>query len=458
MAAYQNAKMAEQLAKAMAGRNDIATNNADPVSQMQGQGGMPQQVAASQEPAGGRYANYTAPPANEGIDFARIGRGLSGLGAGIQGRGAEFSKGLREEKEQKQKLRQEALITDTMYSKRALDSGDMPGFLSRMQSRIDAGTKMGMDMTDSVRLYNLAETDPEAAKAQVNEVYMNLIDRKLVDAPAAVKTIKIFNEATGKNEIRVMKSNGQIGPLVGQAPVTKPTTQVNVGAGETSELKEMGKRLAENFYETQNKGEVARDMLFSLDKLSGMDDLPTDALAPLRLSVGQLANAVNIPDETIKEYLNTNPSQGQAFIAETASMVLKIMATQKGPQTNEDRIQIQKTIADLGNTPQANRFINNSARAIARRDVDRAEFEQEHYDKTGSAKGATKAWRKSLGGAPMISKYQKSSTGLPLFYHDFVDAVKNEPQNIDVSNKDILAAWKEQEEKAKKDMTKPGGK
>ena len=58
----------------------------------------------------------------------------------------------------------------------------------------------------------------------------------------------------------------------------------------------------------------------------------------------------------------------------------------------------------------------------------------------------------------MISKYQKSSTGLPLFYHDFVDAVKNEPKNIDVSNKDILAAWKEQEEKAKKDMAKPGGK
>ncbi len=68
----------------------------------------------------------------------------------------------------------------------------------------------------------------------------------------------------------------------------------------------MGKRLATNFYETQNKGEVGRDMLFSLDKLAAMDDLDTDALAPLRLSVGQLANAVNIPDETIEKYLNAS--------------------------------------------------------------------------------------------------------------------------------------------------------
>ena len=230
MAAYQNAKMAEQLAKAMAGRNDIATNNADPVSQMQGQGGMPQQVAASQEPAGGRYANYTAPPANEGIDFARIGRGLSGLGAGIQGRGAEFSKGLREEKEQKQKLRQEALITDTMYSKRALDSGDMPGFLSRMQSRIDAGTKMGMDMTDSVRLYNLAETDPEAAKAQVNEGYMNLVDRGLVEAPKE-KATKITEMMIDGVEHRVVIDSR--GNLIKDLGVKKQSSSLkNLGTGD----------------------------------------------------------------------------------------------------------------------------------------------------------------------------------------------------------------------------------
>ena len=38
--AYQSAEMAEKLNDAMAGRNDVATNNADPIRQMQGQGGM----------------------------------------------------------------------------------------------------------------------------------------------------------------------------------------------------------------------------------------------------------------------------------------------------------------------------------------------------------------------------------------------------------------------------------
>ena len=164
---------------------------------------------AGQEPAAGRYANYTSPPADDGINFARIGRGLSGLGAGIQGRGAEFSKGLREDRAQQQKLREEALITDTMYSKRALDSGNMPAFLKRMESRIDAGIKMGMDMTDSVQLYNLAETDPEAAKAQVNEVYMNLVDRGLVKAPETTEGSYKIQEIGGKN-YRVNNKTGEM--------------------------------------------------------------------------------------------------------------------------------------------------------------------------------------------------------------------------------------------------------
>ena len=228
--AYQSAKMAEKLNNAMAGRNDVATNNADPIRQMQGQVGRPQQVVAGQEPAAGRYANYTAPPADDGINFARIGRGLSGLGAGIQGRGAEFSKGLREDRAQQQKLREEALITDTMYSKRALDSGNMPAFLKRMESRIDAGIKMGMDMTDSVRLYNLAETDPEAAKAQVNAGYQNLVDRGLVEAPEAynLQTKKVRDPVTGKLEMRVFDPRkGQfVGESLGE-PASDGTT-VNI--------------------------------------------------------------------------------------------------------------------------------------------------------------------------------------------------------------------------------------
>ena len=464
--AYQSPENAQKLRDIPQVANYTATNNAPPMSQevVQSLAGATPNTNLSPAEGGNNVpqASSASAQADKGMNWGAIGEALRGFGAGYEGRGNEFVAGLDKRRESLDKSRQQAMLKDLTTVNGLLSKGLYMEAEKLAVDRVGAIEKFGGDTSHTRQLLDLLRNG-EYDKAQAivgNEMEsaytMGLIDRP--EKPAAVKTIKIFNEATGKNEIRVMESNGQLGGFVGQAPVTKPTSIVNVGAGEKSEQKEMGKRLATDFYETQNKGEVGRDMLFSLDKLAAMDDLDTDALAPLRLSVGQLANAVNIPDETIEKYLNIDISQGQIFIAETASMVLKIMATQKGPQTNEDRIQIQKTIADLGNTPQANRFINNSARAIARRNVDRAEFEQEHYDTTGSAKGATKAWRKSLGGAPMISKYQKSSTGLPLFYHDFVDAVKNEPQNIDVSNKDILAAWKEQEEKAKKDMTKPGGK
>ena len=444
--AYQSAEMAKKLNNAMAGRNDVATNNADPVRQMQDQS------------RGGSVTTQPMQEKDEGIDWLRIGRMMHGFGAGYNGRFAQLAESRRKDAESRQKLRQDAYIDDSVYLNNALKNGDMPSFFERLDSRIKFGTGQQFDMTDSIGLRKLATTDPKAAQRLTQRNVDGLISRDLVKAPPAVKTITVYNEETGRNEIRVLGANGQLGRMVGLAKQGEGKQTINVGSGETTEMKELSKAQVLRYTKGQEKGDVARDMIFSLDKLYAMDDLNTGALAPLQQSLGQMANALGMNDDLIKTYLNTNVSQGQTFIAETASMILKIMATQKGPQTNEDRIQIAKTIADLGNTPEANRFINNSARAIARRDINRAEFEQEHYDRTGSVKGSTQAWRKSIGGVPMISKHQRDSVGLPLFYHDFFDAVKNVPENENVSNKDILKEWKKQEAEAKQRMTNKGSK
>ena len=187
--AYQSAKMAEKLNDAMAGRNDVATNNADPMRQMQGQGGMQRgQEEVMPESAHQRMDyNFKAadkPSQSGGYKIlSQIGRALStssDLSAYDESQ-ERLAISKAELAGQDLKLRQDAMIDDTLFGKRALDTGNTAMFLDRLKKRIDAGIGLGHDMTESVGLYNLAQTDMEAAKTVLNNTYLNLVDRNLVE-------------------------------------------------------------------------------------------------------------------------------------------------------------------------------------------------------------------------------------------------------------------------------------
>ena len=180
--AYQSAEMAEKLNDAMAGRNDVATNNADPIRQMQGQGGMQRgQEEVMPESAHQRMDyNFDAadkPSQSGGYKIlSKIGRALS-----TSGDLSAHDESQARLAEQDLKLRQDAMIDDTLFGKRALDTGNTAMFLDRLKKRIDSGIGLGHDMTESVGLYNLAQTDMEAAKTVLNNTYLNLVDRNLVE-------------------------------------------------------------------------------------------------------------------------------------------------------------------------------------------------------------------------------------------------------------------------------------
>lgn len=180
--AYQSAEMAEKLNDAMAGRNDVATNNADPMRQMQGQGGMQRgQEEVMPESAHQRMDyNFDAadkPSQSGGYQIlSKIGRALS-----TSGDLSAHDESQARLAEQDLKLRQDAMIDDTLFGKRALDTGNTAMFLDRLKKRIDSGIGLGHDMTESVGLYNLAQTDMEAAKTVLNNTYLNLVDRNLVE-------------------------------------------------------------------------------------------------------------------------------------------------------------------------------------------------------------------------------------------------------------------------------------
>ena len=222
--AYQSAEMAEKLNDAMAGRNDVATNNADPIRQMQGQGGMQRgQEEVMPESAHQRMDyNFDAadkPSQSGGYQIlSKIGRALS-----TSGDLSAHDESQARLAEQDLKLRQDAMIDDTLFGKRALDTGNTAMFLDRLKKRIDSGIGLGHDMTESVGLYNLAQTDMEAAKTVLNNTYLNLVDRNLVEGiDRKVPLTEFEKKSLEANEAKGAREQQKINETIREN--NKPTT------------------------------------------------------------------------------------------------------------------------------------------------------------------------------------------------------------------------------------------
>jgi hypothetical protein len=220
------------------------------------------------------------------------------------------------------------------------------------------------------------------------------------------------------------------------ANVTKAGTQVNIGGGN-KEQEELAKIRAQDLRGVREKGEQALDTIASLDILDAID-VETGALAPAKQALAAIADGFGIDASGI-----ANVSGGQAFAAESGKLILKIMATQKGPQTDTDRRQIASTIASLKNKEGANKFINQSTRAFSRRALEQSDFFNGFFEQHDTTKGAAKAWRDFKRDTPMVSRTVKTPEGLPVFYFSFRDRVKE--ANPDASEADIQQAWRNQE-------------
>ena len=236
--AYQSAEMAKKLNNAMAGRNDVATNNADPVRQMQDQS------------RGGSVTTQPMQEKDEGIDWLRIGRMMHGFGAGYNGRFAQLAESRRKDAESRQKLRQDAYIDDSVYLNNALKNGDMPSFFEHLDSRIKFGTAQQFDMTDSIGLRKLATTDPKAAQRLTQRNIDGLISRGLV------KERK--QEATKITQMMINGTEHQVvidgrGELVKDLGPTKPTAGSSKVLGVGDQLYGAnGKLITQNTNEDPN--------------------------------------------------------------------------------------------------------------------------------------------------------------------------------------------------------------
>lgn len=211
-----------------------------------------------------------------------------------------------------------------------------------------------------------------------------------------------------------------------------PTTTINMGH-ESSEDKEFGKILAQQYSQVQTSAANAQQ---TLNYLSMAEALASDPTA-LPSQVGNMFGRIlSLSGVEVSEEDQARFAAGQAFEGIMGNILAEKLAAQKGPQTDRDADRMKETLATLGNTPEARMFLINSAQAMARRSIEKANFFELWHEDNGTFKGADKAWREDIGQMPLFGT---NKNGLPIFYDEWAPLAKE--ANPTATDQDINMMW-----------------
>jgi len=126
-------------------------------------------------------------PAEQPSTLQRIGRGLQGFGAGVQGRGPQFLAGQRQEERTLSKERLQAAAEDLRRARRLLDAGNLQGVRDLAQERVGMIQELGGDPGDTQGLLSLADAAIagdrnafNALNAQVDAGLQSAADRGII--------------------------------------------------------------------------------------------------------------------------------------------------------------------------------------------------------------------------------------------------------------------------------------
>jgi hypothetical protein len=184
------------------------------------------------------------------------------------------------------------------------------------------------------------------------------------------------------------------------------STQVNLPPQPKAEQEARGKFLVDDYKTIATTARNAAKTLPAIDtNLSLLDKgFKTGFTAETQAGAASILSALGIPDA--KEFA----TNAQIFNAKTNDIVLQKQLEQKGVQTAADADRITSTGARLANTPEANRFLLDVAKAQLKRDIDQRNYYDKWWEKNKTYDGAENAWYtsegdKSLFERPELKKY-----------------------------------------------------
>ena len=276
-----------------------------------------------------------------------------------------------------------------------------------------------------------------------------------VDHPTAVQMVssksKAFREAALRRALKPQRfgagleaiSQSKFGKPFGELTQTQQQQALKqeqegkeplVVIGDKAERKAIAGIQAKRFEKIVNDAEGAKDALDNINQLESLD-VRTGALEPAKASFAAVIESLGFDASGI-----ANVANAQAFEGVSNRMVNDVLNRAKGPQTEGDAKRARSTLAALGNTPQANQFLNSSLKALALRQIERAEFIESIMEQDKTFSEANKQWNAFKRKTPSLSDIVKTQSGIPMFFYQF----KERAQRIrpGITDEQIINAWR----------------
>jgi hypothetical protein len=185
------------------------------------------------------------------------------------------------------------------------------------------------------------------------------------------------NQAALMREIAATRAGiqgrqGSVGAPVLQSEAEK-TAQIEKAKGQQGTVNDLNKNwITTSYNPVLEQGRAATSMAANLDALKNID-LKTGWGTEAKASAASVLMGLGIAPKNAEIFA----SNTQKFQSVAMDRLLTNLQAQKGPQTEGDSTRAQSTFAQLKNTPEANSFISDFARAKANMDIRKASFYQE---------------------------------------------------------------------------------
>jgi hypothetical protein len=299
----------------------------------------------------------------------------------------------------------------------------------------------GADPRDSQLVRDLvASGDFETASKHVGQA-LEMASRFGVITPAPTVPVEAFSnvrDLEGGGIGGVSSTTGKFGPISGTENVLPKKPLVSIvneadEAGLTEEQKAAARSRVTRVEKIADAAFAAQTELDFISQARNID-VETNPGEGFKLAARELGAAFGLPVDLEKIV------SAQAFNAVAGRMVLNVMSTQKGPQTDADQERIARTLPSLTNAPAAKEFLMDSSEAIARRKIEQSEFYTDFFDANNTYKGADKTWNEFKRNTPLLSDNVKDpDTGLPVFFFDYETTLRQ--LNPGMSREEIITRW-----------------
>jgi len=235
------------------------------------------------------------------------------------------------------------------------------------------------------------------------------------ESPESVSSLgRLQNERarlvqTNPNDPRIKEIDNAIRKETTFAPAAN--TYVNMPKVETSARIESNQDFSKNVYRPTLDSAAKNSIVLS--RLDALEKLPINEQTGWGTQAKAAATNVLLGLGYNNEEAKSLASNAQTFKAIQARQVNEELNAAKGPQTEGDAQRAASAYASLGNTPQANQFINSLQRAIIKRKNAEAAFYRKNYNsalQAGDLSQLERDWMDSPEAAKSIFDYPEMKT------------------------------------------------